>query len=482
MGVCKLVDAVLFIYFLFMAISTMLFHSDIFLPSHFFPDFLMEAKSWYLREYEDYLFIEKPHFLVGLVGVELLVQWPLSVANVYGIIAKKYWWVKDKIDNHVGKSVMRVLDSGVTLFTMNSIEEAIRLARMPPLRMNTGCITFQRWRSELNSIDVDDLKSNIKWIKFVGIPIHLKIHEVVTALAEVCGILKCIDDKSMYIDRTSVRVLVESVSINTLPRLISLLEKDRTFLIVEKEEAIFEVVNSTSRLEDELEVTSHSNGGSPYGQEYGANVRGSQNGTNFISNYSGGSTNGDGPLVNIRAAQSGTSLNTYPTDGPMCPVGNLNHVRSTQQGINHTSNLVQQDRSGTGETNTRVASLDQPHGSSPLVLAEAPNIPTSNSFDVFHFMCPEVEVGSTRENLRPWARNSEQMDNFNGPTKSNVVTRETTSEPIGSNRRKDFHRKVSSKSSCEHRRHKPLTWDCMGSQRHLHWWLFTKGKGRSRKR
>ncbi|KAF9587789.1 hypothetical protein IFM89_005664 [Coptis chinensis] len=92
MGVCKLVDAVLFIYFLFMAISTMLFHSDIFLPSHFFPNFLMEAKSWYLREYEDYLFIEKPHFLVGLVGVELLVQWPLSVANVYAIIAKKYWY------------------------------------------------------------------------------------------------------------------------------------------------------------------------------------------------------------------------------------------------------------------------------------------------------------------------------------------------------------------------------------------------------
>ncbi|KAF9587788.1 hypothetical protein IFM89_005663 [Coptis chinensis] len=92
MGLCKLIDALLLIYFLFIAIVAPLFDSQACLPSHLYPEILLEAQSWYVSEYGDYLVAEKPHFFVGLIGVELLLQWPLSIANVYGIMAKKSWY------------------------------------------------------------------------------------------------------------------------------------------------------------------------------------------------------------------------------------------------------------------------------------------------------------------------------------------------------------------------------------------------------
>ncbi|PIA27529.1 hypothetical protein AQUCO_07700064v1 [Aquilegia coerulea] len=92
MGILKLVDAILFIYFLFITIATIFFDSQICLPSHIFPEILIETKTWYANEYGDYLVSEKPHFFVGLISLELLVQMPLSLANIYAILASKSWY------------------------------------------------------------------------------------------------------------------------------------------------------------------------------------------------------------------------------------------------------------------------------------------------------------------------------------------------------------------------------------------------------
>ncbi|XP_010276012.1 PREDICTED: transmembrane protein 97 [Nelumbo nucifera] len=91
MGLCKLVDAILFFFFLLIAVVAPLIDAQTCLPLHMFPDFLVDLKSWYAREYGDYLIVEKPGFFVGIVWLELLLQWPLSIANLYGIVAKKSW-------------------------------------------------------------------------------------------------------------------------------------------------------------------------------------------------------------------------------------------------------------------------------------------------------------------------------------------------------------------------------------------------------
>ncbi|KAD4981869.1 hypothetical protein E3N88_18540 [Mikania micrantha] len=89
--VMKLIDAILFAFFLVIAIAAPLVDAQTCLPTNVFPDILVHLKTWYTHEYGDYLVSEKPHFFVGLIWVELLFAWPLSVASLYGIVAAKSW-------------------------------------------------------------------------------------------------------------------------------------------------------------------------------------------------------------------------------------------------------------------------------------------------------------------------------------------------------------------------------------------------------
>ncbi|KAB2610622.1 transmembrane protein 97-like [Pyrus ussuriensis x Pyrus communis] len=93
MGVfVKIIDAILFVMFAIVAVNAVLIDVQLCLPQSLFPSSLVELKNWYVREFDDYLGEEKPHFYVGLVWVELLLQWPLLVANLYGILAAKPWY------------------------------------------------------------------------------------------------------------------------------------------------------------------------------------------------------------------------------------------------------------------------------------------------------------------------------------------------------------------------------------------------------
>ncbi|KAL8474358.1 hypothetical protein ACS0TY_030992 [Phlomoides rotata] len=90
-ALCKLIDALLFGFFLVIAVATPLIDGQTCLPHHFFPPFLVEFNSWYAQKYGDYLFTEKPHFFTGLVWLELIFQLPLALACLYGIAAGKSW-------------------------------------------------------------------------------------------------------------------------------------------------------------------------------------------------------------------------------------------------------------------------------------------------------------------------------------------------------------------------------------------------------
>lgn len=90
-ALCTLVDATLFVFFLFISIVAPLIDGQTCLPAHLFPPFLVELKSSYAHDYGDYLISENPHFFVGNVWFELVFQWPLAVASVYGIAAGKSW-------------------------------------------------------------------------------------------------------------------------------------------------------------------------------------------------------------------------------------------------------------------------------------------------------------------------------------------------------------------------------------------------------
>ncbi|KAF4394441.1 uncharacterized protein LOC115700885 [Cannabis sativa] len=93
MGVLvKVTDAILFVFFVIIALAAPLIDAQTCLPTSLIPDFLVELTSWYSREFGDYLVDERPHFYVGLLWLEFLFQWPLALINLYGILSAKSWF------------------------------------------------------------------------------------------------------------------------------------------------------------------------------------------------------------------------------------------------------------------------------------------------------------------------------------------------------------------------------------------------------
>ncbi|KAG6535803.1 sigma intracellular receptor 2-like [Zingiber officinale] len=86
-----LVDAVVVVFSVVLAVTAPLFDAQIVLPDSLYPTQLVKLKRWYAEEFGDYLMAEKPGFFTGLIWLEIAFLWPLSVANVYGIIARRPW-------------------------------------------------------------------------------------------------------------------------------------------------------------------------------------------------------------------------------------------------------------------------------------------------------------------------------------------------------------------------------------------------------
>ncbi|OIW05938.1 hypothetical protein TanjilG_07214 [Lupinus angustifolius] len=90
--VLKLIDAILLLFFFLIAVLAPLIDAQTIFPISYFPEFFVQLKTNYAHNYGDYLVVDKPHFFVGLVWLDLLFQWPLSLLNLYAILASKPWF------------------------------------------------------------------------------------------------------------------------------------------------------------------------------------------------------------------------------------------------------------------------------------------------------------------------------------------------------------------------------------------------------
>ncbi|XP_022734771.1 sigma intracellular receptor 2-like [Durio zibethinus] len=89
---CKVVDATLLLIFVLISVVAPLFDSQTCLPESIYPDLLVRMNKWYAGEYQDFLVVEKRHFFVALVWLELAFLWPLALLNVYGMLGSKPWF------------------------------------------------------------------------------------------------------------------------------------------------------------------------------------------------------------------------------------------------------------------------------------------------------------------------------------------------------------------------------------------------------
>ncbi|OMO72324.1 Transmembrane protein 6/97 [Corchorus olitorius] len=91
-AVCKVVDAILLLQFVLISVVLPLFDMQIVLPGTIYPQVIVSWKNWYIGKFQDYLVVEKPHFFVALIWHEIVLLWPLTLLNVYGILTSKPWF------------------------------------------------------------------------------------------------------------------------------------------------------------------------------------------------------------------------------------------------------------------------------------------------------------------------------------------------------------------------------------------------------
>uniref|UniRef100_A0ACD5WC88 Uncharacterized protein n=1 Tax=Avena sativa TaxID=4498 RepID=A0ACD5WC88_AVESA len=92
MGFVSIVaDAVVVLFSLSIALAAPLIGAQSLLPGSLYPAPLQDLKRWYVAQFDDYLMAQPPAFLLGVLWLELAFLWPLSVANIYGILAGRRW-------------------------------------------------------------------------------------------------------------------------------------------------------------------------------------------------------------------------------------------------------------------------------------------------------------------------------------------------------------------------------------------------------
>lgn len=91
-AVMKVIDAIVLGLLVVIALAVPLFDAQLILPPHLFPEFLINFKDWLTLQLDHYLLVEKPYFYVGFAWLQLLFNWPLSIAALYSFAAGKTTW------------------------------------------------------------------------------------------------------------------------------------------------------------------------------------------------------------------------------------------------------------------------------------------------------------------------------------------------------------------------------------------------------
>jgi hypothetical protein len=84
-------DAAVALFSLTIVVAAPLLDAQSVLPHSLIPAPLLDLNRWYAAEFGDYLVGRPPGFFRGLVLLELVFHWPLAVATLYGLLARRRW-------------------------------------------------------------------------------------------------------------------------------------------------------------------------------------------------------------------------------------------------------------------------------------------------------------------------------------------------------------------------------------------------------
>lgn len=89
--ISRVLDAAVVAFSAAVAVAAPLIDAQALVPARLVPAPVAELRRRYAAEFGDYLVAELPLFFRGLVLVEIAFLWPLSLANLYGVLAGRRW-------------------------------------------------------------------------------------------------------------------------------------------------------------------------------------------------------------------------------------------------------------------------------------------------------------------------------------------------------------------------------------------------------
>ncbi|KAF5206320.1 hypothetical protein FRX31_004094 [Thalictrum thalictroides] len=133
--------------------------------------------------------------------------------------------ILNKIISVYGEAEMTGLDTGEALVFMKSNVEAERLANMKPLIWEKNMIYFRRWRPDFNALSPKQLNPKKTVLYLIGMPLHLKKKEIVEILVKkFCNKFE-INEDSLLIKNTTVKMEALGVALEDIPRVVCLEER-----------------------------------------------------------------------------------------------------------------------------------------------------------------------------------------------------------------------------------------------------------------
>lgn len=109
-------DAAVALFSLVIAVAPPLIDAQVVLPRRLFPAPLVRVFQWFVDEFDHYLLAGPPPFLHGFVWLALTFLWPVCIANLYRILARRRRrWVAAATTLMAGVTMLTYLVSIVDL-------------------------------------------------------------------------------------------------------------------------------------------------------------------------------------------------------------------------------------------------------------------------------------------------------------------------------------------------------------------------------
>ncbi|KAF5181870.1 hypothetical protein FRX31_028543 [Thalictrum thalictroides] len=147
------------------------------------------------------------------------IWWSNLIIGRYEGSKPDWFWARDKIRAVCGEVVIKTTDEGIAVLDFHDLQAKNKLLSLPALRSWDGVYSFKQWHPSDGMLSESQMFGDFQ-VTFYGIPLHLRIKEVVESLAGKCGKNFCVDHDSIEIWKSECSATIKGGDWRLVPLVI----------------------------------------------------------------------------------------------------------------------------------------------------------------------------------------------------------------------------------------------------------------------